>query len=225
MRAAAALLKPAIEAQGHRGRAAKRTTARHRRRLAVRERVELKDGRMLPAALVVMAAGSQAARRRWRERRPRRSAAASWSTTSSRPTRRPASTPSASAPSIAAICYGLVEPAYEQAQGAGAPPRRTAGALRGLAAGDQPQGLRRARVLDGRLRGRGRRDHRAARTEGAGSYRKLVLRDDRLPASCCSAIRATRSGIAISSARQRLGGGDPARARVRQGATRRPPEP
>ena len=87
---------------------------------------------------------------------------------------------SASAPSTAAQCYGLVEPAYEQAQGAGAPPRRPARPLRGLAAGHQPQGLGRARVLDRRLRGRGRRDHRCWRTGGAGIYRKLVLRDDRL---------------------------------------------
>ena len=108
----AAMLKQAIERQGVSVHLGAQTAAIRGDRRA--EAVELADGQLLPADLVVMAVGI----------RPNTELAASAGLNVNRgivvddglQTSLPASTRSASVPSIAATCYGLVEPAYEQAQ-------------------------------------------------------------------------------------------------------------
>ena len=66
----------------------------------------------------------------------------------------PASTRSANAPSIAGICYGLVEPAYEQARVlAAAACRARSASYRGQRAGGQSEGLRRRRIIGRRFLG------------------------------------------------------------------------
>ena len=66
------------------------------------------------------------------------------------------------------ICYGLVEPAYEQARGAGAASRRRRRSLWRQRGRDQSEGLRRQRVFRRRFHRRGRqRDHRAQRYQAA----------------------------------------------------------
>ena len=100
--------------------------------------------------------------------------------------------------------------------GAGPPPRRPARSLRGLAAGNEPQGLGRARVLDRRLRGRGRRGRRCSRTERPASTASWCCATTACAARSCSAIRARRCGTASSCA-SRSGRAAPRRARLRQG--------
>ncbi len=78
------------------------------------------------------------------------------------------------------ICYGLVEPAYEQAKVLAETSRRTHGVVSGQRAVDQSEGVRRQRVL-------GRRFRRGEGTEAIvlsdarqGTYKKLVIADGRL---------------------------------------------
>ena len=191
---AAALLETAVERKGHRRRAGGADRAPSKATCRV-ERVVLKDGRAYPADLVVMAVGIRAEHGAGRKRRPRDRPRHQ----GRRQARRPA------VPGIYAIgecaehrgtCYGLVEPAYEQARVlarylSGRPAR-----YEGSLLATQPQGVGRARLLHGRLRGRGRRGDRA-RGPGAAAYRKLVVRDGSPGRrACCSATPPTRSGIA-----------------------------
>ena len=77
-------------------------------------------------------------------------------------------------------CYGLVEPAYEQASVLAAPSGGRPARYAGSRAGDQPQGLRRARVLRRRLRAARAPRRSSSTTTAHGRYRKLVMRDGRL---------------------------------------------
>ena len=78
------------------------------------------------------------------------------------------------------ICYGLVEPAYEQARVLA---ERLAGsdvALCRQRARDQPEGLRRQRVLGRRLPRRAGTEEIVLSDPGLHSYKKLVIADGRL---------------------------------------------
>ncbi len=158
------------------------------------ERVVLKDGRTYPAELVVMAAGI----------RPATALADSGGLAIGRGIKVDDAF-ATSAPGIYAVgecaehrgaCCGLVEPAYEQAKAlarhlAGLPARYEGSLQR-----RQPQGVGRARLLHGRFRGRGRRDH-PARGPGRRHLPQAGRRATAAsPARCCSATPPTRSGIA-----------------------------
>ncbi len=142
------------------------------------ERVVLKDGRSFPADLVVMAAGI----------RPETALAESGGIEIGRgikvddklETNWPGVYAIGECAEHRGTCYGIVEPVYEQAKALArylvGPPR----ALRGLADGDEPQGVRRARLFHGRLRGRRAPKPSCWKTRAPATYRKLVVRDNRL---------------------------------------------
>ena len=156
---AAELLKAAVESKGIEVVLEAQTAAIEGSGKA--ERVVLKDGRVFPADLVVMAAGI----------RPETALAESGGIEIGRgikvddklETNWPGVYAIGECAEHRGTCYGIVEPVYEQAKALARYLVGTPGALRGLADGDEPQGVRRAGLLDGRLRGRGRRDHRAGR--------------------------------------------------------------
>ena len=100
------------------------------------------------------------------------------------------------------ICYGLVEPAYEQARVLASHLAGETRSYGGSLLATNLEGLGRQCLLGRRLR-RARRDRAdPAHRCRARRYRKLVIKDGRAGRrACSSAIRRTRSGISISSAR------------------------
>ena len=94
-------------------------------------------------------------------------------------------------------CYGLVEPAYEQARALAGIWRGRRG-LRRQRDRDQSEGVRRQRVF--RRRFHRRRRHRGHRAQRLRARLLQEARDRRpavSPAPCCSAMPPTRSGISI----------------------------
>ena len=119
-------------------------------------------------------------------------------------------------------CYGLVEPAYEQARVLASAPDRQRRALSRLAACDEPQGVRRAGVLGRRLRGQGARADRRQRFRVRHPIASWWCATESSPASCSLGdttdalwyreLIRIRRGIAAR----------PRRARIRPCLSRRP---
>ena len=187
------MLQAAVEAQRHRG-AARTPTPRDQRRHRV-EASMLKDGRTIAAEAVVVAVGIRpnadlardaGARGQARHRGRRRAAR----------------------PSIAGIyaigecaehrgvCYGLVEPAYEQARVLADAAGRRQRALCRQRARDQSQGLRRQRVLGRRLLGRSR--HRGDRALRSGPRHLQEARHRGRPTGRRGAVRRYRRRALVS---------------------------
>jgi nitrite reductase (NADH) large subunit len=94
------------------------------------------------------------------------------------------------------VCYGLVEPAHEQARVLAERTERRDAQLRRQRALDQSEGLRRERVLGRRFLGSEGTEEIVLSDPGIGLYKKLVLsRTAGWSARCCSAIPPTGSGI------------------------------
>ena len=199
---AAHLLKRAIERRGIRvvlGADTARSSGDDRGR----GRCELADGRVLPAELVVLRRRHPAERGSAPRRRASPCGRGVLVDDALRDRPAPRSTRSASAPSTAGVVYGLVEPAYEQADVLA---RRLAGepaAFAGSGARHQPQDLAACRLFSaGEFLRRGRSEpSRRSRTAGSaptassssatGAARRL---------RCWSARPPTGSGTASSSA-------------------------
>ena len=161
---ARALLADAIEAKGVRVLLGAQTRA-IRGDSAV-EAVELADGRVLPCGLVVMAVGIRPSTALAATRRPAGRSAASSSTTACRP-RLPGIYAIGECAEHRGVCYGLVEPCYEQARVAAAAiagePARYAGSV--LATNLKVSGV--SVFSAGDFEGVGRRDDRRARCRRA----------------------------------------------------------
>ena len=165
---AADLLKIAGRTQGHHDPAQRQHGAHRRRR--PRRGVELADGRRIAADAVVFAAGI----------RPNTGLAKAAGLAVNRgivvddqlQTGAPDIFAIGECAEHRGICYGLVEPAYEQAQVLA---RHLAGRRRRLCrqrGRDQSQGLRHRRILGRRFHGRrGQREHRAAAMPAAAPTR------------------------------------------------------
>ena len=212
---AAVLLKAAIEGKGIEVVLEAQTAAIEGDGKA--ERVILKDGRAFPADLVVMAAGI----------RPETTLAESGGVEIGRGIKVDDKLET-NWPGIYAIgecaehrgaCCGVVEPVYEQAKVlarylSGRPAR-----YEGSADSRQPQGVWRARLFDGRLRGRGCRCHRPGRRR----HRQLPQAGGpRQPSRRCRAVRRYRRRVLVSRSHPSGSGAgaDPRVDRLRQSACR-----